>query len=82
MSKNREIAKDLLDIKAVQINAKQYFTWTSGIKSPIYCDNRLTMSYPNVREKIVQAFVQKIEAMSVKPDVIAGCATAGIPHAA
>lgn len=82
MNKSQEIAKDLLDIKAVQINTKQYFTWTSGIKSPIYCDNRLTMSFPNVREKIVQAFVQKIEAMPVKPDVIAGCATAGIPHAA
>ena len=82
MNMSLEIAKDLLDIKAVQINANHYFTWTSGIKSPIYCDNRLTMSYPNVRKKIVQAFVQKIEAMPVKPDVIAGCATAGIPHAA
>src|SRR5690625_4363236 len=82
MDINLEIAKDLLDIKAVQINTDNYFTWTSGIKSPIYCDNRLTMSYPNVRKKIVQAFVEKIEAMPVKPDVIAGCATAGIPHAA
>lgn len=82
MNMSLEIAKDLLDIKAVQINADHYFTWTSGIKSPIYCDNRLTMSYPNVRKKIVQAFVQKFEAMPVKPDVIAGCATAGIPHAA
>ncbi len=82
MNMSHEIAKDLLDIKAVQINTENYFTWTSGIKSPIYCDNRLTMSYPAVRKKIIQAFVQKIAEMSVKPDVIAGCATAGIPHAA
>lgn len=82
MGLNLEIASDLLSIKAVQINTKVYFTWTSGIKSPIYCDNRLTMSYPSVRNKIVKAFAEKIENMSEKPDVIAGCATAGIPHAA
>lgn len=79
---NKEMAKDLLRIKAIQINPKKYFTWTSGLKSPIYCDNRLTMSYPDVRKKIVEAFVQKIEQLDIKPDVIAGCATAGIPHAA
>ncbi|MBP2077574.1 orotate phosphoribosyltransferase [Oceanobacillus polygoni] len=77
-----ELTRDLLEIKAVQINADDYFTWTSGIKSPIYCDNRLTMSYPVVRKKIITAFVEKIAAMDEKPDVIAGCATAGIPHAA
>lgn len=79
-----EIAKDLLHIKAVQIKTdeKQYFTWTSGIRSPIYCDNRLTMSYPDVRKKITKAFVNKIKKLPVQPDVIAGCATAGIPHAA
>lgn len=82
MELNLEIASDLLAIKAVQINTKVYFTWTSGIKSPIYCDNRLTMSYPTVRKKIVKAFAEKIEKMPEKPDVIAGCATAGIPHAA
>lgn len=79
---NLEIAKDLLQIKAVQIKTKQYFTWTSGIKSPIYCDNRLTMSYPALRKKIVQVFIKQIKNMDVQPDVIAGCATAGIPHAA
>lgn len=77
-----EIAKDLLQIKAVQIKTNEYFTWTSGIKSPIYCDNRLTMSYPTIRKKIVQAFIDQIKNMDVQPDVIAGCATAGIPHAA
>lgn len=82
MGLHLEIASDLLKIKAVQINTKIYFTWTSGIKSPIYCDNRLTMSYPAVRNKIVKAFAEKIAQMPEKPDVIAGCATAGIPHAA
>lgn len=79
-----EIAKDLLNIKAVQIKTKEeeYFTWTSGIRSPIYCDNRLTMSYPDVRKKITKAFIDKINKLYLKPDVIAGCATAGIPHAA
>ncbi|MFD1849118.1 orotate phosphoribosyltransferase [Oceanobacillus bengalensis] len=82
MSLNKELVRDLLMIKAVQINATNYFTWTSGIKSPIYCDNRLTIGYPEIRKKIVEIFSQKIEEMDVKPDVIAGCATAGIPHAA
>lgn len=79
---SKELVKDLLEIKAVQINPKDYFTWTSGIKSPIYCDNRLTMSYPEVRNKIANVFVNMVESFEVKPDVIVGCATAGIPHAA
>ncbi|MBP1950726.1 orotate phosphoribosyltransferase [Virgibacillus litoralis] len=79
---NNEIARDLLEIKAVQIRTDRYFTWTSGIKSPIYCDNRLTMSYPKIRAKIAEAFIELIEQLDEKPDVIAGCATAGIPHAA
>lgn len=82
MELNVAIARDLLAIKAVQIRTENYFTWTSGIKSPIYCDNRLTMSYPTIRNKIIQAFLDKIQSMDVQPDVIAGCATAGIPHAA
>jgi len=82
MGLSNELAKDLLAIKAVQIKTDHYFTWTSGIKSPVYCDNRLTMSHPSVRKKITEAFVQKIEKMDEKPDVIVGCATAGIPHAA
>lgn len=82
MSPNHHIAKDLLNIKAVQINTKDYFTWTSGIKSPIYCDNRLTMSYPHIRRKITHLFKDQIKTLAVKPDLIAGCATAGIPHAA
>jgi len=82
MDLQTEITKDLLEIEAVQIRTENYFTWTSGIKSPIYCDNRLTMSYPHVRRKIVKAFTERIERLGWKPDSIAGCATAGIPHAA
>ncbi|WP_390360660.1 orotate phosphoribosyltransferase [Virgibacillus byunsanensis] len=82
MGLTNELARDLLEIKAVQIKTNDYFTWTSGIKSPIYCDNRLTMSYPSIRKKITEAFVQLIAGLKEKPDVIAGCATAGIPHAA
>ena len=50
--KNKLIAKDLLDIKAVFLQPNDPFTWASGIKSPIYCDNRLTLSYPNVRKDL------------------------------
>ncbi|MFC0015554.1 MULTISPECIES: orotate phosphoribosyltransferase [Allobacillus] len=82
MNLTEEITKDLLTIKAVQIDPQNYFTWTSGIQSPIYCDNRLTMSHPNVRNKITNAFINMVNQLEVKPDVIAGCATAGIPHAA
>lgn len=77
-----EIAKDLYHIGAVQIESDYPFTWTSGIKSPIYCDNRLTLSYPVIREKIAETFVEMIKAMDEQIDVVAGCATAGIPHAA
>jgi len=84
MSIQTEVARDLLQIKAVQIKTDKadYFTWTSGIKSPIYCDNRLTMSYPEIRKRIVTAFVEILSSSNYQPDVIAGCATAGIPHAA
>ncbi|MBP1968167.1 orotate phosphoribosyltransferase [Virgibacillus natechei] len=82
MAVSHELARDLLAIEAVKINTKSYFTWTSGMKSPIYCDNRLTMSHPEIRRKISKYFAQLIENMEEKPDVIAGCATAGIPHAA
>lgn len=81
---DHNIAKDLLEIKAVQINPDKdnYFTWTSGLKSPIYCDNRLTMSSPDIRKKIAHLFQKQIKTLDLEPDIIAGCATAGIPHAA
>ncbi|GAE24186.1 orotate phosphoribosyltransferase [Halalkalibacter wakoensis JCM 9140] len=74
------IAKHLLEIGAVHLRPQDPFTWTSGIKSPIYCDNRLTLSYPEVRKDIIAGFANLLEGMEV--DVIAGTATAGIPHAA
>lgn len=82
MNKAEAIAKDLLAIEAIQVKTDGYFTWTSGIQSPIYCDNRLTISYPQTRKNIVAAWIDIIEEKQLKPDVIAGCATAGIPHAA
>lgn len=76
------IPEELLQIGAVNIRPKQPYTWTSGLKSPIYCDNRLTMSYPKVRKLIVTALVDIIETYYPEVEVIAGTATAGIPHAA
>ncbi|WP_241161963.1 MULTISPECIES: orotate phosphoribosyltransferase [unclassified Enterococcus] len=76
------IAKDLLEIEAVFLNPTQPFTWASGIKSPIYCDNRITMSYPKVRKDIAQGLANKIRQAFPDVQVIAGTATAGIPHAA
>ncbi|MEC0237107.1 orotate phosphoribosyltransferase [Paenibacillus kribbensis] len=77
-----QIASHLLRIQAVALRPQQPFTWTSGIKSPIYCDNRLTMSYPEVRELIADSFAALIREQYPKTEVIAGTATAGIPHAA
>ncbi|HET7522080.1 MAG TPA: orotate phosphoribosyltransferase [Bacillales bacterium] len=79
---NSEIAQQLLDIGAVVLSPNKPFTWTSGMKSPIYCDNRLTLSYPHIRRKITQAFVEIIREKFPEAEVIAGTATAGIPHAA
>ncbi|AJY76394.1 orotate phosphoribosyltransferase [Paenibacillus beijingensis] len=78
----REIAGKLLDIEAVALRPSEPFTWTSGLKSPIYCDNRLTMSYPEVRELIAEGFAALIREQYPDAEVIAGTATAGIPHAA
>jgi len=80
---NQKIAGMLLDIKAVSIvDEDNLFTWVSGIKSPIYCDNRLTISYPEVRSTIADGFAELIKKDFADVDVIAGTATAGIPHAA
>lgn len=78
----KKIAQDLLDIKAVFLSPNDPFTWASGIKSPIYCDNRMTMSYPNVRKEIANGLAKKIKEVYPEVEVIAGTATAGIPHAA
>ncbi|MDB5053578.1 MAG: orotate phosphoribosyltransferase [Bacilli bacterium] len=77
-----QIAAALLKIGAVALRPNQPFTWTSGIKSPIYCDNRLTISYPEIRELIADGFAAIIKAQYPDAEVIAGAATGGIPHAA
>ncbi|MGC5325661.1 orotate phosphoribosyltransferase [Brevibacillus sp. SYSU BS000544] len=78
----KQVAAKLLEIEAVHLRPDQPFTWTSGIKSPIYCDNRITMSYPQVRSLIADQFVRVIKEQFADAEVIAGTATAGIPHAA
>ncbi len=74
------IASALLRIEAVTLSPNDPYTWASGLRSPIYCDNRLTLSYPEVRSLIADALAEKVKGLAV--DVIAGTATAGIPHAA
>lgn len=76
------IAEKLLDINAVALKPEVPFTWASGLRSPIYCDNRLTLSYPEVRKSIAAGLQQLIEENFPGTEVIAGTATAGIPHAA
>ncbi|MEN0046885.1 MAG: orotate phosphoribosyltransferase [Bacteroidota bacterium] len=76
-----QIAKWLLQINAIKLSPQNPFTWASGIKSPIYCDNRITLSYPDIRRGVIQGFSERAEEF--KPfDAIAGVATAGIPHGA
>ena len=76
------IAKDLLSIKAVFLRPEQPFTWASGIKSPIYCDNRLTLTAPEVRGDIENGLAQLIREKYPDVEVLMGTATAGIAHAA
>lgn len=81
-NKSEQVARYLLEIGAVALRPQEPFTWTSGIKSPIYCDNRLTLSFPVVRNYIADAFAELIRTSYPDAEVIAGTATAGIPHAA
>jgi orotate phosphoribosyltransferase len=74
------IASYLLEIKAVKLNPHTPFTWASGWKSPIYCDNRKTLSYPEIRDFIRDAFVVAIKENIKQIDVVVGVATAGIPQ--
>lgn len=78
----RELAKSLLDINALVLRPNKPFTWASGWNSPIYCDNRLTLRYPELRKKITSAFTDILKEHYPQVDVITGTATAGIPHAA
>ncbi|PHK50677.1 orotate phosphoribosyltransferase [Staphylococcus edaphicus] len=78
----KAIAKSLLEIEAVSLSPNDPFTWSSGIKSPIYCDNRVTLGYPNIRQHIRDGLCKLIETHFSEVEIVSGTATAGIPHAA
>ena len=78
----RQIAKELLSIGAVFLRPEQPFTWASGIKSPIYCDNRLTLSAPKVREQVEKGLADLIQKHYPDVEMLMGTSTAGIAHAA
>ncbi len=78
----KQVAKALLSIKAVFLRPNDPFTWASGIKSPIYCDNRLTLSYPEIRKLIENGLASIIKENYPECEVVMGTSTAGIPHAA
>jgi len=83
---NEEVADQisgfLLQVKAVKLNPREPFTWASGIRSPIYCDNRVTLSYPRIRTFIRQAFVSLVSGQYGPVDLVAGVATGAIAHGA
>ena len=79
---NRKIAKDLLKIQAVLLSPDKPFTWASGIKSPVYCDNRLTLTAPEVRTDVETGLKELIEENYPEAEVLMGTSTAGIAHAA
>ncbi len=76
-----EVAKRLLQIKAIKLSPQKPFTWASGIQSPIYCDNRIVLSHPEVRDFIKQCLIEKSKDFEAF-DAVAGVATAGIAHGA
>jgi orotate phosphoribosyltransferase len=78
----RTVARHLLAVQAVRLKPNEPFTWSSGWKSPIYCDNRVTLAYPEVRTYIKNALADAIRARFPSVEVIAGVATAGIPQGA
>jgi len=82
LDRRRALAGDLLSIGAVSLKPDDPFTWSSGLRAPIYCDNRITLSFPRIRSSIRDDFVKIARSLDSSPDVIAGTATAGIPHAA
>jgi orotate phosphoribosyltransferase len=77
-----QIAKDLLSIKAVFFRPDEPFTWASGIKSPVYCDNRLTLAYPEVRTHVEEALAKMVKEFYPEAEALMGTSTAGIAHAA
>ena len=82
MDRQRQIAEGLLSIGAVFLRPEEPFTWASGIKSPIYCDNRLTLTAPEVRTKVEEGLKANIEENYPEAEVLMGTSTAGIAHAA
>ncbi len=82
MEWNKVIAKDLLKIKAVFFRPEEPFTWASGIKSPVYCDNRLTLTAPEVRDDVENGLAALIKENYPDAEVLMGTSTAGIAHAA
>ena len=82
MSIAKSIAHDLLSIRAVFLRPEQPFTWASGIKSPIYCDNRLTLTAPEVRTHVEKGLMQIVQEHYPEVEVLMGTSTAGIAHAA
>ena len=79
---SESIASILLSIGAVSLSPDKPYTWASGLKSPIYCDNRLLLGYHELRNQIISGFLNLMGQQEIRPDIIAGTATAGIPHAA
>jgi orotate phosphoribosyltransferase len=77
---SKQIADYLLQIKAIKLQPANPFTWASGLKSPIYCDNRKTLSFPDVREFIAGSFAEKVKALYPGAELIAGVATGAIAH--
>lgn len=82
MPHSTRIAELLINIGAVKLSVDPPFIWTSGIKSPIYCDNRMLYGHPDARNFVVDALVQRVKVLHISPDVIAGTATAAIGWAA
>ena len=82
MTREELIARDLLKIKAVFFRPEEPFTWASGIKSPVYCDNRLTLSDPEVRSDVENGLAEMIREYYPEAEVLMGTSTAGIAHAA
>lgn len=81
MNVSHQILNNLLQIKAIQLSPQKPFVWASGLHSPIYCDNRLSLSYPHIRKLVIKGFIGLMSDYP-KPDIIVGVATAGIAHGA
>lgn len=79
---SKTISTFLLDLKAVKFSPENPFHYASGLKGPIYCDNRMLLSHVDKRDQVIKAFIKKIETEHLSFDLLGGIATAGIPHAA